>query len=82
MTEMIVLMIQYSLVEKMINLLINILSLLFHIRDDSNRDPVFTSAMLCFYEDDMEEYWRLCRWKDNIKMDREETSINAMNRVS
>ena len=31
--------------------------------------------MLCYYGDDMEEYRRLCRWEDNIKMDLKETSI-------
>ena len=27
----------------------------------------------------MEEYRRLCRWEDNIKMDRKEIGIDAMN---
>ena len=29
--------------------------------------------MLCYYGDDMEEYRRLCRWEENIKMDLKET---------
>ena len=29
--------------------------------------------MICYYGDDMEEYRRLCRMEDNIKMDLKET---------
>ena len=35
--------------------------------------------MLCYYGDDMEEYRRLCRWEDNIKMDLKTTGFNMMN---
>ena len=35
--------------------------------------------MLCYYEDDMEECRRPCRWEDNIKMDHNEIDVDVMN---
>ena len=34
--------------------------------------------MLCYYGDDMEEYRRLCRWEDDIKMDLKEIGVDVM----
>ena len=35
-------------------------------------------ALLCYYGDDMEEYRRLCRWEENIKMDLKEIGVDVM----
>ena len=35
--------------------------------------------LLCYYGDDMEEYMRLCRWEDNIKMDPHEIPVIVIN---
>jgi len=32
----------------------------------------------CYYGNDMEEYWRLCRCEDNIRMDLEEIGVDVM----
>ena len=37
--------------------------------------------MLCYYVDDMEEYRRLRRWEDNVRMDLKEIDINTRNWV-
>ena len=36
-------------------------------------------AGLCYYGDDMEEYRRLCRWENNIKMDLNAIGDDMMN---
>jgi len=37
------------------------------------------SSQLCYYGDDMEENRRLCKWKDNIKMDLKEIGVDMVN---
>ena len=34
--------------------------------------------MLCCYGDDIEEYRRLFRWEDNIKMDLKEIGVDVI----